>query len=168
MNAKLLRILTLLLFSAGLSYAPASLSTTKSECYEKIQDFLILQFGENFQQDENIVRVNVIDTKLTMIVDKTPTVNPSRYFFYTGTNDRSACLVLNAPIANDVDFSKSLIDGTPINITTRSAGQGSNDVTIQYKWMASKRVYMPVFCARGIGTRKKSVSCKSIYSMFGQ
>jgi hypothetical protein len=168
MNAKLLRILTLLFFSAGLSYTPVSLSATKPKCYEKIQDFLILQFGENFQQDENIVRVNVIDTKLTMIIDKTPTINPSRYFFYTRKNDVRACLVLTAPIANDVDFSKPLINGAPVNITTRSAGQGSNDVTIQYKWIASKQLYMPAFCAHGIGTRKRFASCKSIHSKFGQ
>jgi len=168
MNARLLRIFTLLFFLIGLFYAPASLSATKRECYKEVQDFLILQFGESFQQDENIVRVSVIDTKLIMVVDKTPTVNPSRYFFYNEKSDGSACLVLTTRLANDVDFSKIMINGVPIEITTRSAGQGSDDVTIQYKWMPSKRVYMPASCARGVGVRKKSASCKDIYSKFGQ
>jgi hypothetical protein len=83
MNAKLPKTFALLLFFVSFSCAPAYSSVAKSECYEKIQDFLALQFGENFQQDENIVKNKIVDTKLTMIIDKTPTTNPSRYFFHT-------------------------------------------------------------------------------------
>lgn len=136
------------------------------KCQEKIQDFLAIQFGGDFKKDENIKIVNVIGTRLVMVIDKTPTINPSRHFLLTDASGGRPCLVLTAPIANEVYFSKSLVDGAPTNIITRSAGQGSGEISIGYKWSSSIKSYRRVRCALNFRESKPD-ACRHILSQFG-
>ena len=124
------------------------------------------KFGGNFKYDKNLVIESVLHTNLLMVIDKTPGINPPRYFFLPKKNDHEICLVLFAPLANEVVFSRFLVNGIPLSITTRSGGQGSDDLKILYKWSVEKKIYAPAVCTHRPRLHIKVLSCGRILSTF--
>ena len=136
------------------------------KCHKEVSQFMEFQFGENFKYDENLVIESVLGTNLLMVIDKTPGINPPRYFLFPEKNGHEICLVLFAPLANEVVFSKSLINGIPLSITTRSGGQGSDDLKVLYKWSVAKNIYAPAVCTLRPRLHIKASSCEKILSTF--
>ena len=139
-------------------------NATEPRCYENIHQFMLLKFGDNYSHDENLTNKRIPGTRLLMVTDKNPMINPPRYLFLTKENGQKVCLTLLAPLANDINFSTPLIAGIPRYITTSGGGQGAADLSIRYEWNAKRGTYEFRNCIRKFGLNRKKISCKKLFA----
>lgn len=97
---------------------------------------------------------------------KTPVTNPPRYVFLKTQSKKDLCLVLSAPVANEVEFSRLQRNGIPKNIITRSGGNAPSDLRIRYEWNPDKRKYEAIECTQSGIVRKKRIVCESVLEAF--
>lgn len=140
-------------------------SSYENFCYREISGFMISNFGENYEKDGNL-EIEAVGERLVIVTDKTPVTNPPRYVFLKTQNKKDLCLVLSAPVANEVEFSRLQRNGIPKNIITRSGGNAPSDLRIRYEWNPDKRKYEAIECTQSGIVRKKRIVCESVLEAF--
>lgn len=143
----------------GMTSFSAYADRTPQTCGANRDVILAPRLGDDYGTDSNIVELKIASSRISVFTDTTPTVNPSRYVL-AQAND-GYCLVLFAPAANSISFSKARTAGMPLTITTETAGQSIERYRIVYDLKIKLLTYQPAKCI-SINNRtgtKKGISC---------
>lgn len=127
------------------------------KCYESLDEYLILNFGTEYKNDENIKIINLASLnfnkkkhikKYFWVMDTTPELNVTRILFKIRKNGE-ACAILYVPLSSYVSLKLSTQGNLPTLVTSKdSPPPGFLTNKIIYKLNIFNGTYAPVNCIK--------------------
>ncbi|MBJ8442824.1 hypothetical protein [Acinetobacter bereziniae] len=142
----------LLLFSFANAHAD------ENKCFKNINIYLTHKFGDNFNEDENILVKSTKNSNLIFIKDKTANNSPEHFIVEKRSN--LYCEILDAPLSFSINFSEKNRK-LPNKIITKSLGNPKK--ILEYK-LNKNGYYELVKCKAEFDSEKaKEIKCDNLY-----
>ena len=127
------------------------------KCYLSIDEYLILNFGVEYKNDENIKIISAPSANFNKrkhteqylwTMDTTPSLNITRVLFKIEKNGK-ACAILYVPLSSYVSFKLSSQGNLPTLVTSKDSPPPDFSINkIIYKLNISNGTYAPVSCIK--------------------
>lgn len=134
------------------------------KCFNSINEYLILNFGDNYKNDENIKIINLYSLnsiknkyakQYAWTMDTTPSVNITRTLFKLKKNGK-ACAILHVPLSSFVSFELKADGELPTFVTSiNSPPPDFSAYKIIYKLNNFNGTYAPNSCLKLSNKRKE-------------